>query len=300
MNNAPIAIVGPTCSGKTALAMAIAARRRVEIVSADSRQFYRGMDIGTAKPTRAMREAVPHHFIDIAEPDERYSAGRYGEEAARTVSEILARGALPLIVGGSGLYVRALIDGLYDGPDADPAIRADLEARGAQEGLDALLDELRRVDPDAITAMRTPTMRRVVRALEVYRATGTPITVWRTRRIERPFTVRQIALNWNRGVLYARINARVDEMMQEGLLEEVRALASRGYDERINALNSPGYAELFPVLRGEQTLERAIELIKQHTRNYAKRQLTWFRADERVEWIEVREPMEWMEIAAAL
>jgi tRNA dimethylallyltransferase len=293
----PLAIIGPTCSGKSSLAMAIAERQDCEIVSADSRQCYRGMDIGTAKPTQEQRLRVPHHFIDIAEPNEPWSAGQFGDEAARVVSAIQSRNTLPLIVGGSTLYVRALIDGLFDGPEANPDVRAALEARAHEEGVQSLLEELHAIDPTSIVMMRTPTIRRVVRALEVFRSTGTTITEWRSRRIARPFSVTQFALQWDRTELYGRINARVDEMMRDGLQAEVRALAARGFTEHTNALNSPGYAELFPVLRGEQPLERAVVLIQQHTRNYAKRQITWFGADARIQWIPVDGKTEWGVVA---
>ena len=281
-----LCIVGPTCSGKTAYALEIARRQPTEIISADSRQVFRFMDIGTAKPSKEFLQEIKHHFIDIVNPDEEYSAGLFGHQAALVVTEIQARGNTPLVVGGSGLYIRALIDGLHRAPGHDDRMRKRLEERIATEGVDALLHELQQLDPESAAGITMKHQRRIVRALEVLEATGIPLSQWKRDQEPRPFTAQLIGLQWERSALYQRINQRVDEMMKEGLLEEVEMLQSKGHTDALQSLNSPGYKELFGYLRGEHSLDRAVELIKQHTRNFAKRQETWFRKDERIEWVQ--------------
>ena len=282
-----LCIVGPTCSGKTAFAVEVARRIPAEIISADSRQVFRQLTIGTAKPPIEILREFPHHFIDIVDPDQPYSAGQFGHDAARTIDEIAARGRHPIVVGGSGLYLRALIDGMHHAPGHDPAIRAMLEQRMAVEGVDALFDELRNCDPLSAERIAMKHKRRIIRALEVFRATGIPLSQWQDQKTEPAFVAEQIGLRWERRELYARIDARVDAMMDMGLLDEVRGLLARGFTDALQSLNTPGYKELFAHLRGEISLDRAVELIKQHSRNYAKRQVTWFSADERVRWIDV-------------
>lgn len=281
-----LTIVGPTATGKTALAVAVARRLgNVEIISADSRQVYRFLDIGSAKPSPAILREVRHHFVDIVNPDEAYSAGRFGHDAANTIADIIARGAVPVIVGGSGLYLRALTDGLHAAPGENAVIRAELERRAETEGTRALLEELKKCDPVTASRIEMTHTRRIIRALEVFLDTGTPLSVWQADQASRAFEPRMIGLRWERAALYARIEERVDEMMAAGLLDEVVALQAREYTDTMQSLNTPGYKELFAYLRGETTLERAVELIKQHTRNYAKRQVTWFARDKRITWL---------------
>ncbi len=284
-----LVIVGATCTGKTALAAAIARRMPVEIISADSRQIYRLLDIGTAKPSKEILAKTPHHFIDILNPEEEYNAAKFGNDARKTIAEIYSRDRLPIVAGGSGLYIRSLCDGLFKGPGKDEAIRRKLEFRIIEEGAEVMLRELRVVDPGATMTIETLHRRRLIHALETYYATGIPLTQWQAHKIDIPFRPVFVGLRWERQELYKMINARVDDMMRTGLMDEAMQLREKGYDDSLQSLNTPGYKELFAHLRGEITLERAIILIKQHTRNYAKRQTTWFNGDERIRWIDMNE-----------
>jgi tRNA dimethylallyltransferase len=281
-----LALVGPTASGKTPLGVLLADRLKGEIVSADSRQVYKYLDIGTAKPTREQREHVRHHFIDILEPTEEYSAGQYGKEALRTIKRILHRGHLPILVGGSGLYVKAVIDGLFEGPGKDPEIRFMLEERLKNEGAASLWEQLKNVDPESARRIPPSKPRRILRALEVYLITGKPLSRFHAeQQRQSEIAFMQFGLDWSRKELYERIERRVDRMMQEGFLDEVRTLKEMGLNPSINALNSVGYKELFDYLDGKFGFEEAVALVKRNTRRFAKRQLTWFRADRRIRWI---------------
>ncbi len=281
-----LALVGPTASGKTSVSLLLAELLNGEIVSADSRQIYRRLDIGTAKPSLADRKRAKHHFIDILDPQEEYSAGQFGKDAARVIRTILRRGKVPILVGGSGLYVKAVIDGLFKGPGKDPEIREGLTAQWETEGIEGLLNTLRKVDPVTVAEMREVTPRRVIRALEVYYITGKPLSKFHAdREREGDFDAIQFGLEWERKELYDRINRRVDQMIGDGLVDEVRALKKLGYDRRLNALNTVGYKEVFDYLDGLLDYDEMVVLIKQNTRQFAKRQLTWFRADKRIRWI---------------
>jgi tRNA dimethylallyltransferase len=294
-----LAIVGPTASGKTPLSLILANRLAAEIVSADSRQVYRLLNIGTAKPTKEEQSRIPHHFVDILEPSEDYNAGRYGVEARQKIVELFRSGKRPILVGGSGLYVRAVIDGFFEGPGKDPHIRAQLEERLEKEGPEPLLAELRAVDPSAADRMELRKPRRIVRALEVYAATGKPISIYHQEQSSSPtFNVVQFALAGRRESLYRQIEHRVDSMLTDGLIEEVKSLQNRGYDRSLNSLNTVGYKEVFDFLEGKTTYEQMTELIKRNTRRFAKRQLTWFRADDRIHWIDADENTPLDEIAA--
>jgi tRNA dimethylallyltransferase len=283
-----LCIIGPTASGKTSLAIKTGLALDGEIVSADSRQIYKHLTIGTAKPSTVELQKVPHHFIDIVEPDRHYSAGDFAEEGSEMIADILRRGKVPIIAGGTGLYVKALVDGLFDGPRVQHGLRQQLEERAIREGGERLLEDLRKVDPAAAARMLPTNIRRIIRALEVYHATGIPITVHHERQQrDKKYNATFIGLAWDRKVLYDRINRRVDLMIGSGFLDEVRNLIDMGYDERLKALQTVGYKEAFAYLRGEITLDRMVELMKQNTRRFAKRQLTWFRPDERIHWYEV-------------
>ncbi|MFZ2640786.1 MAG: tRNA (adenosine(37)-N6)-dimethylallyltransferase MiaA [Verrucomicrobiia bacterium] len=282
MPHAPCFLVGPTAVGKTTVALELARRLDAEIVSADSMQVYRGMDIGTAKSSPAERAAVPHHLIDVVEVSERFDVARYVTLANAAVADIRHRGKTPLIVGGTGLYLRALTEGLSEAPDADPALRAELEAMG-REGV---LEELRRIDPEAAGRIGPHNFRRLVRALEICRLTGR-----KNSELRREWDPSRLplmhGLDRDRADLYARCDMRVEAMFRAGLVDEVRSLLPRGLAENTTARQALGYKEVIVHLRGETTLEETIALVKTRTRQFAKRQLTWFRHQARVEWIHV-------------
>ena len=293
MSKKIVVVCGPTASGKTALSIALAKAFDGEVVSADSMQIYRGMDIGTAKPTLEEREGIPHHMLDVAEPGEIYSVSRYVQEATACVEDILSRGKLPIVCGGTGLY----IDGLIRGTDFQPAgtdngIREELEKEWEEQGAEAMMARLAAVDPDSAERLHLSDKRRILRALEVYLATGETITAHnaRTKAIPPRFEAVMIGLNTQpRDILYGRIDRRVDVMLEQGLLQEVQTLLEKGLLEG-TAAQAIGYKELLAHFRGEMTLDAAADLIRQKSRNYAKRQLTWFRRDERVKWIVYNAP----------
>lgn len=282
-----LVLVGPTASGKTALAVELAKRLEGEVVSADSRQIYRYLDIGTAKPSLAERAGVPHHGFDVVDPDVAYSAGRFASDARKWISDIHTRGHHALVAGGSGLYLQALVDGFFGGDDIkDEELRGQLELRAENEGLDSLYDELKRLDPVYSTKTLPGDRQRILRALEVIHVSGEPFsTLHQRQRDEAPFKAIWFGLNWERDTLYRRIDQRVDLMLDHGLVAEVKGLLDRGY-RNANALKSVGYAEMIDFFEGRiATLEEAVEQIKQNSRHYAKRQLTWFRRNDRIRWL---------------
>ncbi len=286
---APIAIVGPTAVGKTAAGEVIAASIGGEIVSADSMQVYRGRDIGTAK-TPADDRKVAHHCIDLVEPGEPYSAALFQRDARDSIAEILARGLTPVVVGGTGLYVRAALD-QFDFPQGDVSgdIRARIERRAMEIGPEALHTELEEVDPDAARLIHPNNVRRTVRALEMLaagRRYSDQAYGFRARVDHYPGTV-FLGLMMERAALYDRVDRRVDAMVRAGLLGEVERLVAAGYREALTSMQAIGYKELLPVLDRTMSLDEAVEDIKRATRRYAKRQLTWFRADPRIRWIDV-------------
>ena len=275
-----IGIVGPTATGKTELALALAQRLGVEILVADSRQVYRGMDVGTAKPDQAAQRAVPHHLLDIADPDEPVTVAEWVERARALVPEIAARGRLPLVVGGTGLYVAALVDGHdYASQPYSPEIRQRLADELAADGLEPLAARLRAADPGTAVDLRNP--RRVLRALERISGGGAaPEAVPYAGRVVT------LALDRPREVLYRRIDERTRWMFTAGeLLDEVRRLLDAGYDAALRPMTGHGYREAIALLAGEWSLERAIDVTARHTRQYAKRQLSWFRRDGRIVWL---------------
>lgn len=285
-----LAVVGPTASGKSALALALAERLGGEIVSCDSMQIYRGMDIGTAKPTPAEQARVPHHLIDVADPEEDFSAMDFVAAAERATKDILSRGKLPVFCGGTGLYLDAFLrGGEMETPGADPAVRGELNALAAERGATYLHEELQKIDPVTALSVHPNNVRRVIRALEIYRATGVPKSEWDRRSLEAPSRYDAVVLGLsyaNRELLYDRIERRVDAMLEEGLLEETRRLLEQGVFQRSRtAAAAIGYKELLPYLQGECALEQAVTELKTATRRYAKRQLTWFSAKPYVRWI---------------
>ncbi len=284
MTSVPV-LVGPTAVGKTALSLELAERLGAEIVSADSRQVYRGLDIGTAKPSREERARVRHHFIDERAPGEPWSAGTFAEEAVARMADIFGRGRLPLVVGGSTLYLEALLFGLADVPKEAPEVRAALTRKAATpEGARALYDELARVDPAGARTLDPTKTQRLVRALGVYRTTGRPWSSFHARTSPPPHSFRIVVLNRPREELYARIEARVDAMLDAGLLEENQALLDAGYALDTNPLRTIGYQEPIAYLRGEIEYDEMVRLLKRNSRRYAKRQLTWFRRWQTAVW----------------
>jgi len=280
-------VTGPTASGKTALSVALAHALHGEVVSADSMQVYHGMDIGTAKPTAREMDGVPHHMLDVAAPGEAYSVSRYEQAAAECVYDILARGKTPIVCGGTGLYIDALVRGGGFQPPGDAALRAALDARWAEEGADALTARLRAVDPESAARLHPGDKKRILRALEVHALTGKTITAHNAETRARPprFEARTLALTTDpRSILYARIDKRVDTMLTRGLEDEVRRL----HANRLltgTAAQAIGYKELVDYIEGRCTLEEAADKIKQGSRNYAKRQLSWLRVREGVRWL---------------
>ena len=284
------AIVGPTATGKTEVGILLAERIGGEIVSADSMQVYRGMDIGTGKPTPEQLARVPHHLIGVIDPDAPFSVAEYQERARAAIADIRARGRQPILVGGSGLYVRAVVDGLalsMAPPDAD--FRRRLTDEAAASGPAALHARLAELDPEAARRIHPNDAKRIIRALEVYQQTGQRISSLQEldRHRRARYNTRQSGLTAPRPELYRRIEARVDEMVARGLADEVRGLLGRGYGERLASMKGLGYAQLIPYLRGECSLDAAVSRLKRDTRRFAKRQLTWFRADPRIEWVDV-------------
>lgn len=280
-----LALVGPTAVGKTALSLTVATALNAEIISVDSRQVYRGMDIGTAKATAAERAAVSHHLLDVVTPDEAYSVALYQQQARTVIARLHAHGKLPLLVGGTGLYFRAVCDGLVLPPvPPQPELRAEWEARVAAGDLAGLAAELRRLDPVGAERLDLANPRRVIRALEVTRVSGRPFSAWQ-RRQPPPFHTVWLGLARPRAELYARINARASEQIAAGLVEEVRGLVQQGYGYNLPAMQSLGYREIGQYLQGQLTLDEAIASQQQATRRYARRQLTWFRRDERITWL---------------
>src|SRR5579883_369831 len=288
--NPLLVIVGPTATGKTSLAIALAARLRGEIVSADSRQIYQGMDIGTAKPTPAQRALVPHHLLDIVPPDAPYSLAQYQADAQAAIAAIHRRGHLPLLAGGTGLYIRAVVDNL-----AIPAVppqwemRHALEEQARTEGAASLYARLAALDPASAARIDPSNVRRVIRALEVCLTTGQPFSAQQGTR-PSPYRALLLGLTCERALLYERADRRVDEMIAAGLVDEVRGLIARGYDPRLPAMTSLGYGEIGAYLRGELSLETAVQQIKHHTHSYIRRQYSWFRPDARIRWLDCTAP----------
>ena len=283
-----LVICGPTASGKTALAVELALRLNGEVVSADSMQVYRGMDIGTAKPTQAERRGVPHHMLDVADPWENYSVARYVQDAVPIVDAILARGRLPIVAGGTGLYLDALVAGREFAPFTPAAgLREELQARAQSQGLPVLRAELERIDPEAAGRIHPNDEKRTIRALEVWYSTGKTISQHNveTRALPNRYAPLTIGLNFaDRRDLWARIDRRVDQMMEQGLVQEVSGLLAAGIPARCTAMQAIGYKEMAAALLEGRPPEEGAEEIKLRSRQYAKRQLTWFRRNPAVEW----------------
>lgn len=288
MTSELLCLLGPTAVGKTEIAIQLAQRLNAEIVSVDSRQIYRQMDIGTAKPTAEEQRAARHHLIDCVDISEAFSVADYQSLVDVAITDIQNRDKRVLLVGGAGLYFRAIVDGLFEGPGADPSLRKRLEGEAAQFGVDVLHKRLQTCDPESADRIHPNNLVRVIRALEVYELTGTPMSElqqqWQPEKQRYPFIA--FGLTMPRALLYQRIEQRVDVMLANGLIAEVELLLAAGYARDSVALQSFGYRELIAYLDGDCTYLEAISQLKQNTRRFAKRQLTWFRKDTRIEWLD--------------
>jgi len=285
-----IVITGPTCSGKTSLSIGLAKKIGSEIISADSRQIYKYLNIGSAKPSHEELAEVKHYLIDCLEPDETYNASRFESDAIKITGDIFSKGKVPIVAGGAGLYIKALVDGIFNSADTDEELRINYLEKKKNLGNEYLYEELKKVDPESASKMLPQNWKRVIRALEVFHLTGKPI--WKHQEAykrDAEYNFIQFGLNWNREALYYRIERRVDKMIEEGLVEETKKILSSGFSKELNSLNTVGYKEIISYLENEITLERAVELIKRNTRRFAKRQMTWFRGDKRINWIDIND-----------
>jgi tRNA dimethylallyltransferase len=286
-----LVIQGPTASGKSDLAVALAHCIGGEIVNADSMQVYRVMDIGTAKPSRELQNTVPHHLLDIVAPYQNFSAGDFRREAIKSIADIHSRGRIPIIVGGTGLYIRGLLHGLVETPPIDADYRSELQERFEKSGGEILLAELAAVDPDTAAVLHPKDHVRIIRALEVFRQTGVPVAQFRSnhRFTAQDYCSLKIGIRVERSILYERINSRVEKMIADGFIDEVNGLLAAGYDKEMKAMRSIGYREICRYLAGECSLEEAVLLMQRNTRRYAKRQETWLRGDNEISWVEYPE-----------
>jgi tRNA dimethylallyltransferase len=287
-----LVVVGPTASGKTSLGVELAKQLNGEIISADSMQIYRNMNIGTAKVTKEEMSGIPHYLIDCVQPNEEFSVAKFKEAALAAVELILSKRKLPIIVGGTGLYINSLtLPWDFQKKESSVILRQQLAKKAESEGRDALYEQLKAVDPVTASQVHPNNINRVIRALEIHELTGKPKSDFdlETRNNELPYEFIILGLNWDREILYERINRRVDIMIENGLVDEAKRLLGMGYDWKLTALKAIGYKELRPYLEGESTLTEAITVLKRDSRHYAKRQMTWFRKDDRINWINMSE-----------
>jgi len=292
MKKIPVIVVaGPTASGKTGLAIHIAKKISGEIVNADSMQIYKYMDIGTAKPTKEERELAVHHLIDFVEPDAEFSVADYTALAHEKIAEIYSRGKIAVVCGGTGLYINSLIDDVTFGEmDTDYELRDELRSIAENQGAQVLLDMLAEFDEESAKKIHPNNLKRLIRAIEFYKVTGVPISRHQemTKQVESRYNPLMMIIDHDRDVLYQRINQRVDIMLQKGLIDEVKSLMEKGYTRDMNSMKGIGYKEVMDYLEGNASYEEMLEILKQSTRHYAKRQLTWFRRDERINYIDAK------------
>ncbi len=286
-----VIICGPTASGKSDLAVQLAHALDAEIINADSMQIYRGLDIGTAKPAAAQQGGIRHHLIDVADPDQQFSAADFADAADVAIQDIIRRGKRVVVVGGTGLYIRALVCGLVDSPSGVGDLREALQEEAGRVGNEAMLERLRQVDPGLASALHPNNLVRIIRALEVYQLTGIPLSRYQKEHAfaTRRYNTFQIGISVDRAALYERIDGRVEQMVAAGLLDEVSSLLKRGVGRDLKSMRSIGYKEAAAHLSGELSVDEAVRLIKRNTRHYAKRQLTWFKADPDILWFEYPE-----------
>lgn len=288
MGQKVIVIVGPTCSGKTRLSLILAEKLKSEIISADSRQVYKYLTIGTAKPSPNELRIIKHHFIDELEPNEEFNADLFSKRAKEIISRLIEKDSIPIVVGGSGLCIKALVDDITQTVVSNKLLRNELLELRKKYGNAYLYDELKKIDPISAEKMLPQNWKRVIRAIEVFKLTGKPI--WQ-HHIENPiqqeFEFFQYGLKWDRKKLYQNIECRVDEMIKNGFIEEVKMILDKGYSKEINSLNTLGYKEIIDLLDGKLTFNEAVNRIKINTRRFAKRQMTWFNADKRIKWFEI-------------
>ncbi|MCL6495130.1 MAG: tRNA (adenosine(37)-N6)-dimethylallyltransferase MiaA [Ignavibacterium sp.] len=288
MGKKVIVIVGPTCSGKTKLSLILAEKLKSEIISADSRQVYKYLTIGTAKPNSDELRMIKHHFIDELKPDEEFNADIFSKRAKEIISLLIEKKLIPIVVGGSGLYIKALVDGITQTVVSDKSLRDELIELRKKYGNDYLYTELKKIDPKSAEKMLPQNWKRVIRALEVFKLTGKPI--WQhhfENPVQKEFDFCQYGLKWERNKLYSNIESRVDEMVKSGFIEEVEMILDKGYSKEINSLNTLGYKEIIGLLDNKLTFDEAVNRIKINTRRFAKRQMTWFNADKRIKWFEI-------------
>ncbi len=303
MNPEVVVIVGPTAVGKTQVGIEVAERLGTEIVSADAMQVYRGFSIGTAAPTEEQRIRVVHHLVGTVDPRDHYSAARFARNARRVIDRIVGAGRVPVVVGGSGLYIQALIDGLFPGPSADRAVRDRLRREAEESSVASLHTRLAAVDPAAADRIGTNDLRRIVRALEIFELSGRPISDMQQDHRESGHdmpTARWFGLTMDRDALYRRIDERVERMCNEGFVDEVQDLVERGCSGDIDRIGALGYREIKVYLAGEMSLAEAKALIARNTRRYAKRQMTWFRRNDRINWFTITDSTNLGDIAAEI
>lgn len=301
MEKRVIVILGPTCSGKTSFSLWLAKALNTEIISADSRQIFKQLSIGTAKPTTEELSIVKHHFVDSLNPTEEFNVSKFEIEALKIINELHQQNKIPIVVGGSGLYIKAIVEGLWNDVDTDKTFREKLLKEIEEFGNQFIYDKLVEVDSKSAETMLPQNWKRVIRALEVFHLTGKSILEFhQEHKRESDLEFHQFGLKWERDVLYQNINARVDEMISSGLVDEVKSILKFGYSEELNSLNTVGYKEIIAHLNGEYNLERAIELIKRNTRRFAKRQMTWFRKDKNIDWFDIGDGSEIIEIGESI
>ena len=300
-----LVITGPTGSGKTKLAHLISKIIPSELISADSRQIYKGLNIGTSKPTKSDIKNFNYHLIDIRNPDEKYSAGEFQIDGRKAISKIITKNKLPIVVGGTGLYIRALIDGLSENIESDLDLRLKFEEEIKEKGLNSLFLKLKKVDPKTAKVIDSKNPRRIIRALEVYYLTEKPISELHSEREkDNLFNPIFVGLNWERDKLYSRIDIRVEEMLENGFLLEVKNLLEKGFDDKLQSMQSVGYKEMLLYLKNPKEIvsqklsyDEAVNEMKKNTRRFAKRQLTWFRKESRTNWINISDETEFENIS---